>query len=163
MKPTIFCLIITFACLCGYGQRIYGKVLLAVFAHPDDEQTVAPVLAKYAAQGVDVYLVVATDGRLGVTNHAKIPAGDSLAHVRKGEITCACQVLGIHAPILLGLHDQLDAQPNNAFGAALDSARKGILKTIYRLKPDVILTWGPVRLDGRSRSPAYRRYCYRII
>jgi hypothetical protein len=54
-----------------------GKVILAIFAHPDDEEWVAPVLAKYAEEGVSVYLVVATDGRFGVTPHAKIPAGDS--------------------------------------------------------------------------------------
>jgi LmbE family N-acetylglucosaminyl deacetylase len=57
----------------------HPKHLLAIFSHPDDEATVSPVLAKYAAEGVTVYLAIATDGRYGVTDHAKIPAGDSLA------------------------------------------------------------------------------------
>ncbi len=62
-----------------------SKTILAIFAHPDDETTVSPLLAKYAAEGAKVYIAVATDGRLGVTEHAQIPAGDSLASVRAGE------------------------------------------------------------------------------
>ncbi len=38
------------------------KTLLAVFAHPDDESTVGPVLAKYVREGATVHLVIATDG-----------------------------------------------------------------------------------------------------
>jgi LmbE family N-acetylglucosaminyl deacetylase len=83
------------------------RTLLAIFAHPDDEATVSHVLARYAAEGVTVYLAIATDGRYGVTEHAKIPAGDSLAAVRAEEAKCAAEKLGIEPPILFGLHDQL--------------------------------------------------------
>ena len=61
------------------GARSGAPVLLAIFAHPDDEASVAPVLAKYASEGVRVYLAVATDGRLGVSPHAGFAAGDELA------------------------------------------------------------------------------------
>jgi hypothetical protein len=44
------------------SQNTGKRTLLAIFAHPDDEATVSPVLAKYAAEGVTVYLAVATDG-----------------------------------------------------------------------------------------------------
>ena len=39
-----------------------SRVILAVFAHPDDETTVSPVLARYAREGAKVYLAVATKG-----------------------------------------------------------------------------------------------------
>src|SRR5512146_1346015 len=65
------------------------KTILAVFAHPDDERIVGPLLAGYARSGVRTLLVIATDGRKGVTPHAHIPAGDSLARVRAGEARCA--------------------------------------------------------------------------
>ncbi len=40
--------------------------LLAVFAHPDDEAFgTGGTLAKYAAEGCDVYLVTATSGEAG--------------------------------------------------------------------------------------------------
>ncbi len=58
------------------------EIILAIFAHPDDETTIAPVLAKYATEGHDVYLVISTDGQFGVTNHFGMSSGDSLAAVR---------------------------------------------------------------------------------
>jgi len=114
------------------------KIIMAVFAHPDDEIDVMPLLSLYARKGDDVYLVIATKGEKGITEHAKIPAGDSLAGVRKGEALCVCQTLGIHDPILLGMNDgSLDedftAQPLHQ---KLDS--------IFRLyQPDAVITWGP--------------------
>src|SRR5215208_7452034 len=63
--------------------------LVAIFAHPDDESIVSPALARYAREGTKVYVVVATDGRKGVSPHAKIPGGDSLATVRAGEARCS--------------------------------------------------------------------------
>jgi LmbE family N-acetylglucosaminyl deacetylase len=39
--------------------------ILAVFAHPDDETTVSPLLAKYAAAGHPVRLVTITSGQKG--------------------------------------------------------------------------------------------------
>src|SRR6478609_937310 len=119
------------------------RTLLAIFAHPDDEATVAPVLAKYAAEGVTVYLCVASDGRLGVTDHAKIPAGDSLATARKLELQCAAEKLGIKPPIMFGLHDQLKmGEGMSELNQQLDSLRRGVKKLFTELQPDVVITWG---------------------
>ena len=119
------------------------RTLLAIFAHPDDEATVAPVLAKYASEGVTVYLCTVTDGRLGITDHAKIPAGDSLAHVRSLELKCAAEKLGIKPPIMFGLHDQLKmGEGMGALNQQLDSIRRGVKKLFSELKPDVVITWG---------------------
>ena len=117
------------------------RILLAVFAHPDDEATVSPVLAKYAAEGVTVYLAVATDGRLGVTPHAGIAAGDSLARVRSEELICAAEKLGIQPPITFGLQDQLKmGEGFGAFQEQLRSLRDNVTRLFTTLKPDVILT-----------------------
>lgn len=119
-----------------------SKTLLAIFAHPDDEATVSPVLAKYAAEGVTVYLAIATDGRYGVTEHAKIPAGDSLAAVRAEEAKCAAEKLGIQPPILFGLHDQLKMA--EGFGPVhdqLNTMREKVKELFTTLKPDVVITW----------------------
>lgn len=120
-----------------------GRTLLAIFAHPDDEATVSPVLAKYAAEGVNVYLAIATDGRYGVTDHAKIPAGDSLAVVRTEEAKCAAEKLGIQPPIMFGLHDQL--KMNEGFGPVhdqLNTMREKVKELFTTIKPDVVITWG---------------------
>ena len=63
-----------------------GKVVMAVFAHPDDEGTVGPVLTKYARQGAEVILVIATDGRLGTNDFSGLTAGDGLAAIRRDEM-----------------------------------------------------------------------------
>ena len=42
-----------------------GRTLVAVFAHADDEGAAAPILARYAREGAQVYLVIATDGAQG--------------------------------------------------------------------------------------------------
>jgi len=134
---------------CTSSETPQGKVILAIFAHPDDESTVGPVLAKYAAEGVSVYIAVATDGRLGVTAHAKIPAGDSLAVVRVGEMKCAAEHLGIHPPILMGMHDQLNMHEGlGALSGQLDTIRNTVAKLFTELKPDVVLTWGPAGWTG---------------
>lgn len=114
------------------------KVIMAVFAHPDDEITISPVLAKYASMGDKVYLVIATKGEKGTREHAGIAAGDALANARRKEAACACAAIGINPPIMLGLNDgELDVDFTAApLHAKLDSVFK-----LYR--PDVLLTWGP--------------------
>lgn len=118
------------------------KVLLAIFAHPDDETSVTPVLARYAAEGVEVHLAIASDGRYGVTEHAGIPAGDSLANKRRAELDCAAERLGINPPIRFELHDQFKMQ--GGFGPVheqLGEMRTRITKLFEELKPDVVITW----------------------
>ena len=41
------------------------RTLVAVLAHADDEGPAAPMLARYAREGVQVYLLIATDGGQG--------------------------------------------------------------------------------------------------
>ena len=49
------------------------RTLLAVFAHPDDEEVITALLARYAREGVDVHLAIATDGQKGERKQAGIP------------------------------------------------------------------------------------------
>jgi LmbE family N-acetylglucosaminyl deacetylase len=128
--------------LISFAQKsLKGKTILAIFAHPDDESTIGPVLAKYAAQGVDVYLVVATDGRYGTNSHSTIPAGDSLAAVRYREMHCAAEKLGIHPPIMLGNHDQLNMKEGKA-NETTRRIRDSVMSIFKTINPDVVLTWG---------------------
>jgi len=125
-----------------------SSTILAIFAHPDDELAVSPLLARYAREGVDVYLVIATDGRKGVREHAGIPAGDQLAARRAEEARCACRELGIHEPILLGLADGSLASADT-----LRLLHQAIARLLEEIQPDVILTWGP---DGGYGHPDHR-------
>jgi len=99
---------------------------------------VSPLLARYAREGVDVYLAIATDGRAGTRPGSTIPAGDSLATVRAGEARCAAERLGIHPPILLGFPDGELASMEN-----LGALHEKLVQLFADVNPDVVITWGP--------------------
>jgi LmbE family N-acetylglucosaminyl deacetylase len=138
------CLALFTACA-GHAVRAPSSpgTVVAIFAHPDDETIVSPALARYAREGAKVYVVVGTDGRRGVSAHAKIPAGDSLATVRASEARCSAQALGAQPPILLGFEDAGLAVLSPWPGEPLDRMAKRIETTLRELRPDAVITWGP--------------------
>jgi len=128
-----------------------SKTLVAVFAHGDDEGAAAPILARYAREGAQVYLVIVTDGAQGGA-HTSIPRGPELARVRNEEARCAADALGIHAPILLGFPD---AQLGNYMEdpTRLFQLTARVQAELQRLRPDAVVTWGP---DGGTSHPDHR-------
>src|SRR4249920_3464806 len=103
----------------------HTRRLMAVLAHPDDESLgVGGTLAKYASEGVEVFLLTATRGesgryrghRPGEPGH---PGSSELGHVREAELRAAASALGIREVSLLDYHDQyLDrADPREAIAA----------------------------------------------
>ncbi len=131
-----------------------GKTVLAIFAHPDDESSVGPLLAKYAREGAIVHLVSVTDGRYGVTDHAGIPAGDSLAVVREQEFICAGSMLGATSVKVLGYHDQLRLQEGfSEFWEGINEIRSELLDLFEVLEPDIVVTWTS---SGWSGHPDHR-------
>ena len=120
-----------------------GRVLLAVFAHPDDEVFAGPTLTRYSREGVHVYLAIATKGEKGANDFAKIPAGEPLAAARRSEATCACQQLGIAAPIFFNLNDGELGAITNPLAKNIHAVAENVQKLIEQLHPQVIITWGP--------------------
>ena len=132
------------------GANASPRTLVAVFAHPDDETLVAPALARYAREGVRVFLVIATDGRRGANAHARIPAGDSLAKVRAAEARCSARALGLEPPVLLGFPDAGLADFARWPGQRMDTLATRIDSVLRSLRPSVVLTWGPEGGYGHS-------------
>lgn len=124
------------------------KTLMAIFAHPDDEIVISPILSKYAKQDVNIYLVIVTDGSKGVTAHANIPAGDSLAKVRSKEALCVTKTLGINPPIFLNYMDGDLAENENIY--SLDDK---IDSLFTKYQPNVVITFGP---GGEYGHPDHR-------
>ena len=130
--------------------------LMAVLAHPDDESLgMGGTLAKYAAEGVDVFLLTATRGdkgryrghRPGDPQH---PGSTALATIREAELRAAASALGVCEVSLLDYHDQdLDlANPREVITAIVEHLR--------RIQPDVVLTFGP---DGAYGHPDHIAIC----
>jgi len=124
------------------------RPILAVFAHPDDERVIGPLLSKLAREGRETHLVIATDGAKGVRDFAKIPAGPELAAARTMEATCAAKRLGVRQLHILGLPDG-----DLASFEVLGKLRSGIAAIIDSLQPAVIITFGP---EGGTGHPDHR-------
>ena len=130
-----------------------GKTLMAVFAHPDDEITLGAILNKYAEEGVKVYLIVATDGRFGTNDRTEHVAGDDLAALRREEMQCSANKLGVEL-IHLKYQDQLrSAEGYDGHMPHIRSLMKDIYDIMERIQPDAIVTFGP---DGWSNHMDHR-------
>ena len=152
MKKHVGTLLVFFAAALTVSAQS-PKRLLAIFAHPDDEQTVAPLLVKSVEDGVEVTLVIATDGRLGVNEYTDYEAGDDLAALRREELKCAAETLGVKL-IHLNYHDQLRAAEGyDGHIPHVRSLLKEITAIVARVQPDAIVTWGP---DGASNHMDHR-------
>jgi LmbE family N-acetylglucosaminyl deacetylase len=106
---------------------------------------VAPLLARYARDGVRVVLAIATGGQKGVRAHAGIAAGEPLATARAAEARCACERLGIQAPVLMGLEDGALHSGKNTV-----TAREQIARLLAELMPQAVVTWGPDGVTGHT-------------
>ena len=128
-----------------------SRTLVAVFAHADDESSASQVLARYAREGAQVYLIIATDGAAGGLR-TSIPRGPELARARREEARCATDALGIRPPIFLDFPDgQLGAYVEDP--SRLYRLTQRIHEELQRLRPDVLITWGP---DGGTGHPDHR-------
>lgn len=151
----IFALSAIAAVLLATGHVAIGqgtaRTLVAIWAHADDEAPVGPILARYAREGVQVHMIIVTDGSQGAAN-TSVPRGSEIAKLRVEEARCSAQALGIHPPILLGFPD--GALGNySADPAMLFRLTQQLVEALQRLRPDVLVTWGP---DGGYGHPDHR-------
>jgi LmbE family N-acetylglucosaminyl deacetylase len=123
---------------------------MAVLAHPDDESLgVGGTLAKYASEGIEVFLLTATRGDGGRyrgyrPDDPRHPGPSALARIRETELRAAASVLGVRDVSLLDYRDQqLDrASPREVVS--------GIVRHLRQVHPDVVVTFGP---DGAYGHP----------
>ena len=135
-----------------------ARTLVALFAHPDDEVAVAPMLARYAREGVQVYEIYVTGGEAGtgpgqmLQRSDTIKAGQGLARIRADEARCSATALGVNAPIIFDFPDGKlgDYLSDRALNIRLADR---LAQEMARIKPDVVVTWGP---DGGTGHPDHR-------
>jgi LmbE family N-acetylglucosaminyl deacetylase len=128
---------------------IQSLVLLAVFAHPDDESfRCGGTLALLARRGVEVRVLCATRGEAGIPGMDPDEAG----RIRQRELHCACRALSIEPPILLDYHDGTLAEADE------EEAVEQVLAVIREVRPQVLLTWPPDGLSGHPDHVAVSRW-----
>ena len=120
--------------------------LLCVLAHPDDESLgTGGLLAKYAAEGVETYLITATRGEHGWWGEAAdYPGPIGLGRIREAELRAAAEALHVREVHFL---DYVDGELDQAEPRAAVSQ---IAAQLRRIRPDVVVTFGP---DGGYGHP----------
>ncbi len=126
--------------------------LLGVFAHPDDDVTIGPLLAHYARRGVSTRLLYLTSGQAGV-NLVGPERGDELGSRREDEARAASRAYGIEEPLFSRAQDgtlsTMTTQDLLCLGERLS-------EIVRRLQPQVIITFGP---DGYTRHGDHKATC----
>ena len=129
------------------------RVILGVFAHPDDETSgCGGTFTRYAREGVEVFNVTATRGELGTlgTGGLRIER-EELPHVRERELRGALERYGANPPVLLGYRDQevKDADPEELAGK--------VYAVMAEAAPDVVITFGPLGISRHDDHIALHR------
>jgi LmbE family N-acetylglucosaminyl deacetylase len=121
------------------------RVLLGVFAHPDDETSCsAALMQRYAAEGIDIYVITATRGEQGALGTGGVVISrEDLPAVREAEQRLVFKYLGVtNPPIYLGYRDQ------EVGDADREEVVLKVLAVMERVKPDVVLAFGPTGLSN---------------
>ncbi len=119
--------------------------LVTFHAHPDDESiATGGVMAKAAAQGHRVVLVVATRGELGEVVEGVLSPGEELSSRREAETRAAAAILGVSRVEFLGYVDSgMMGEPTNEapfcfWQAPVEHAAKRLALILEEEEADVV-------------------------
>ena len=120
--------------------------LLVVLAHPDDESFgMGGTLARYADEGVEVHIAIATDGVAGSVAEGYEHTLKELVAVRRAELEEAVKVLGgqLH---MLGYRDSgyigdpASEHPDAFINSDVTGAVGRVVALIREIRPQVVVT-----------------------
>ncbi len=119
-------------------------IVLAIGAHPDDETFASGMLAKYAAEGNDVYILTTTRGEGGSMGDPPLSDQAGLGAVREQEGRAAGRALGARDVLFLPYIDPVisEGHVTHQIDVSLEEFSAAIGEVIQRLKPDIMLTHG---------------------
>lgn len=130
-----------------------ARTLVVFHAHPDDEALLtAGTMARAAAAGHRVVLVVATDGALGQADESTFGMkGDALAATRSRELAASARALGVARTVELGHADSgsgPEVWPDPPGGrrfvrVPVDEAAEAVSQILVEEQADVLTTYDP--------------------
>ncbi|MDQ3997362.1 MAG: PIG-L family deacetylase [Gemmatimonadota bacterium] len=125
-----------------------GKVVAAIFAHPDDESfSIGGTIARYAKLGVRWHLFCATDGDAGRTSAVPVASRAELGALRRNELIAAARLLGVRGQIVArGYPDGALAQ------VEADRLVGDVVAFLRDVKPDLVITFGPEGAPNAHRD-----------
>jgi LmbE family N-acetylglucosaminyl deacetylase len=143
------------------------KRILVAFAHPDDESFgLGGLIAKYVADGVDVYYVCSTNGDVGTIPEHMQGQYNSIAELRLSELACASAKLGFTEVVKLGYKDSgmmgsdTSQDPNCSWYIWNNTPNIMIDRMVHeirRIKPQVVITFNKYGAYGHPDHIAIQR------
>lgn len=127
------------------------KIILGIAAHPDDlDFGAGGTMAKFTAEGAEVYYLVLTDGGSGSSDRAM--TRERLRDMRRDEQRAAAKILGVKEVFFCDF-------PDGALENTRDVKRE-IARIIRKVKPDVVVTIDPTEVysaqAGMINHPDHR-------
>lgn len=125
--------------------------ILVIMSHPDDETfAIGGTIAYYAGKGIPVHLICATLGEAGEMDAKYLIGGKTIADVRKAELLCAAEVLGISSISFLGYLDSgmpgMKANENPM--ALVNRPEEEVIATVIgklnSIQPTVVITFDEI-------------------
>ena len=136
--------------------------ILGVFAHPDDEtSSSAGTFTRYAHEGVEIHVAVATRGEPGSLGTGEMAVTrEDLPAIREAELRSVLQMYGADPPILLGYRDQELATSD------FEELVGKVASVMEKVSPQVVITFGPTGISHhddhiaihRATVEAFQRY-----
>jgi LmbE family N-acetylglucosaminyl deacetylase len=136
----------------GAEQQQAQQRVLIVMAHPDDgEFSCGGTVARWAAEGRDIYYCLITDGQAGDQGDAEMTI-ERLTKIRQQEAQDAADALGVQHPVIFLHYQDSRLEPTLEL-------RKDIARVIRQTKPDVVICQDPTRYwsgQGYINHPDHR-------
>ncbi|HEY0604631.1 MAG TPA: PIG-L deacetylase family protein [Herpetosiphonaceae bacterium] len=119
--------------------------VLVIAAHPDDETVFCGgMIAKYASEGHDVFVLLTTRGEGGETGEPPLCARDDLGKMREREAQAAGAALGAREVLFLPFCDPVVGPDDTLYhiDATAEEFSGAIAEIMAELRPDVVITHG---------------------
>jgi LmbE family N-acetylglucosaminyl deacetylase len=143
--------------------------ILAVYAHPDDEQGITGTLRRCVENGIRTGILCATRGEVGQIADPALATPETLGAVREQELRRAAAVIGVQHVYFLDYRDSgMAGTPENADSRALVNADESaavsqISKIIREFKPTVLVTFDESGAYGHPDHIAIQRLTTRAF
>ena len=138
--------------------------LLIALAHPDDESFgYGGLISRYVAEGVEVYLIVSTDGDVGTVAPEFLEKHGSVRDVRLAELDCAAEILKFKQVYKLAYKDsgmmgsETSQDPACSWQAPREEMARRVTEIIRQVRPQVILTFNKYGGYGHPDHIAIQR------
>lgn len=139
------------------------RILLSL-AHPDDESFGSGgMIARYVAEGAEVYLICATNGDVGTVSPEKLEGYSSIAELRLAELDCASEKLGFKKVFKFGIKDsgmmnsETSKDPACLWQAPQVEVTRRVVEVIREIRPQVVMTFNKYGGYGHPDHIAIQR------